>query len=380
MQKTLIAICCLFVSSVFSSSISTAQSSKPSADGSALSVNPVAMQDFGYWNDAAKRITWRVCDLGTKWSGSINRCEGVPVKATWVQAVELVLELNRGRFEGYDDWRLPTSEDLQILLRDDVRIARIKEPVRRGSASAFGGYFLNFADGACKVANEKIYETLGKFNGLRDDFFSSHRWLADNPDKEGLQNPLAISYVSSFGMHSHGGCNVLTFAFLEDQFDSKRQGELRLHATQPVTIVRGGDGGEFWDLAKSSIERREEITASSKAAGRAATAALARTVEGVTNYVREVLSTPVEPNSSMSSASTASASPRSTGSGSRSYVCEYKCTNAKFTGADKSSMKIRVRAASKSAAEDETIRHGKATCYQQTSRVWDTGSQRCREE
>ena len=85
-------------------------------------------------------------------------------------------------------------------------------------------------------------------------------------------------------------------------------------------------------------------------------------------------------DSSSSSSSTTSSSSRSTGSGSRSYVCEYKCTNAKFSGADKSNMTIRVRAASKSAAEDETIRHGKATCYQQTSRVWDTGSQRCREE
>jgi len=350
------------------------------AGGLVLLVNNVSAQDFGYWVDPAKRITWRVCDLGTKWNNTTNQCEGTPVKATWVQAVELVLELNRGRFEGYDDWRLPTSEDLQILLRDDVRIARIKEPVRRGSASAFGGYFLNFADGACKAANEKIYETLGRFNGLRDDFFSSHRWLADNTDKKGFQNPLAISYVSSFGMHSHGGCNVLTFAFLEDQFDSKRQGELRLHATQPVTIVRGGDGGEFWDLAKSSIERREEITASSKTAGRAATAALAKTVEGVTNFVKEVLSTAPASNASPNSSSTGGSALPSTGSGSRSYVCEYKCTNAKFTGADKTSMTIRVRAASRSAAEDETIRHGKATCYQQTSRVWDTGSQRCREE
>lgn len=85
-------------------------------------------------------------------------------------------------------------------------------------------------------------------------------------------------------------------------------------------------------------------------------------------------------NASSSSASTGSSGSRSTGSGSRSYMCEYKCTNAKFTGADKTSMTIRVRAANKSAAEDETIRHGKATCYQQTSRVWDTGSQRCREE
>lgn len=84
--------------------------------------------------------------------------------------------------------------------------------------------------------------------------------------------------------------------------------------------------------------------------------------------------------SSSNSSSTGGSASRSAGSGSRSYACEYKCTNAKFTGADKSSMTIRVRAASKSAAEEETIRHGKATCYQQTSRVWDTGSQRCREE
>lgn len=84
--------------------------------------------------------------------------------------------------------------------------------------------------------------------------------------------------------------------------------------------------------------------------------------------------------SSSGSSTTSNSVSRATGSGPRTYVCEYKCTNAKFTGADKTSMTIRVRAASRSAAEDETIRHGKATCYQQTSRVWDTGSQRCREE
>lgn len=66
--------------------------------------------------------------------------------------------------------------------------------------------------------------------------------------------------------------------------------------------------------------------------------------------------------------------------GSQAFVCEYKCTNAKLLGSDKTSMTIRIRAADKSAAEDEVIRHGKATCYQQTQRVWDTASQRCRRE
>lgn len=66
------------------------------------------------------------------------------------------------------------------------------------------------------------------------------------------------------------------------------------------------------------------------------------------------------------------------GSGVRTFVCEYKCTNAKFTESDKTTMSIRVRASDKGAAEGMTIRHGKDTCYQQAQRVWDTGSHRCR--
>ncbi len=83
-------------------------------------------------------------------------------------------------------------------------------------------------------------------------------------------------------------------------------------------------------------------------------------------------------SSSASSSSSSSSNNKTAGSGSRAFVCEYKCTNAKFTGSDKTSMTLRVQANSQSAAEDETIRHGRATCYQQTQRVWDTGSQRCR--
>ena len=66
------------------------------------------------------------------------------------------------------------------------------------------------------------------------------------------------------------------------------------------------------------------------------------------------------------------------GNGVRTFICEYRCTNAKFTGSDKTTIEIRVQASNRSAAEDMTIRHGKDTCYQQTRRVWDTGSQRCR--
>ena len=70
----------------------------------------------------------------------------------------------------------------------------------------------------------------------------------------------------------------------------------------------------------------------------------------------------------------------SKGSGSFAFLCQYKCTNAKFVFEDRTALTFRVNAPDINAAIDETIRHAKSTCYQQTQRVYDVGSQSCRKQ
>ena len=77
-------------------------------------------------------------------------------------------------------------------------------------------------------------------------------------------------------------------------------------------------------------------------------------------------------------------SPRSTtpqgAEGAFTYACTYTCTNAKVLSADKTYLTVRVKASSEAAARDAAYRHGNATCYEQTQRVYETGSASCRKQ
>ena len=89
------------------------------------------------------------------------------------------------------------------------------------------------------------------------------------------------------------------------------------------------------------------------------------------------------PSSSTSNSGVAgSGTPRTSSSSTagETYACQYQCTNAKFSGSDKTTLTIRVKAGSESAARDETHKHARATCYEQTRRVYDTGSASCRKQ
>jgi hypothetical protein len=82
-------------------------------------------------------------------------------------------------------------------------------------------------------------------------------------------------------------------------------------------------------------------------------------------------SAPASPSAQTSSPASAS---------SDTYLCYYQCTNANLLGSDKTRLSVTIRASSKDAAIDEVIKHGKATCYQQTQRIYDTGSQSCKKQ
>ena len=54
-------------------------------------------------------LTWQKCSVGQTWTG--ETCSGEATKMTWNDAMEL-----SNSFAGYNDWRLPTKEELMTLV------------------------------------------------------------------------------------------------------------------------------------------------------------------------------------------------------------------------------------------------------------------------
>ncbi len=72
---------------------------------------------------ASNGLMWTRCALGLRWTG--NRCEGESEKLSLKSANKYVSEMNRDEgFAGFQDWRLPTLEELNTLIlcsqRSDV--------------------------------------------------------------------------------------------------------------------------------------------------------------------------------------------------------------------------------------------------------------------
>jgi len=283
------------------------------------------------YTDNKNGVSWRRCELGTNLAEGTGKCGGVAQRVTWVEALEVVAALNANAFEGHSDWRLPSATELRSLLLDDPKVASAGTPVSRGSASAFGGYFLKTDNDKCTAANRRIYEVFASVNNASEDFFQSHRWLADNSDRKTWQNPLAMNLVGNWGMNREGHCNLIIYAFLEDQFDHKRQGVLRPHASLPVLVVRGGVPAQAWLEAKAALPSKAEILAQSQRLGTAQVVAAGRVVQRVQDYVRDVLGHASDGGGSGTSASEGRSSAEVTG-GSKEYpyLCEFKCAGGQW--------------------------------------------------
>ncbi len=76
-----------------------------------------AENDDGTVTDVKTHLMWMQCAQGQ----SGPQCEGVVLQYTWDLAMRIPETLNkRGGFAGYTDWRLPTLQELQSLVRMDA--------------------------------------------------------------------------------------------------------------------------------------------------------------------------------------------------------------------------------------------------------------------
>jgi Protein of unknown function (DUF1566) len=88
----------------------------------------------GTVTDANARLMWMQCAEGQE--GPL--CEGQVLQYPWEMAMRLPDHLNlRGGFAGYSDWRLPTLQELQSLVRTDERPTICGEAFPRAPATLF---------------------------------------------------------------------------------------------------------------------------------------------------------------------------------------------------------------------------------------------------
>lgn len=69
----------------------------------------------GVYADQKVGLMWQRCSLGQTWNG-YNRCYGQRIKLNHADAIEYVEKfVNTNNFGGYDDWRIPTIEELATI-------------------------------------------------------------------------------------------------------------------------------------------------------------------------------------------------------------------------------------------------------------------------
>ena len=83
------------------------------ADRYGLSADLVVNGD-GTVTDTTTDLMWQQCHYGQTWDGA--QCTGSAGTRTWNQAFAYVQELKAINYLGYDDWRLPTRNELQSLV------------------------------------------------------------------------------------------------------------------------------------------------------------------------------------------------------------------------------------------------------------------------
>lgn len=82
--------------------------------GSYGSSNDFVINGDGTVTDLGTGLMWQQCNYGQTWNGS--ECTGSAATQSWFQSVERINGLNDIEHLGFDDWRLPTRNELQSLV------------------------------------------------------------------------------------------------------------------------------------------------------------------------------------------------------------------------------------------------------------------------
>lgn len=113
----------------------------------------------GTVTDKTTELQWMRCVLGEHWRD--GSCSGSPGQYEWSGAMKAEMQLNAKGFAGYDDWRIPTIEELCSL---------IEKPAAKGLFGKLLGS-LKSDDGGLKYNTEAF--PLGHGDDLEYSYFIS---------------------------------------------------------------------------------------------------------------------------------------------------------------------------------------------------------------
>lgn len=173
--------------------------------------------DQGYWTDPKTGLTWSRCLLSTSWE--YGRCsQNYPEQYSWADAV---LKVNDLTLFGYDDWRLPTVQELNTVFYGRRN--------QDGTACGTGAPRFDLTN-----TNAPIYIGCGSTDGP-DDVFKNAAYetlWTSSPGKDPSRTALSLATSSS---EASGGVRE------EDRLSSPNSLPQDPHPlTLRALVVRGG--------------------------------------------------------------------------------------------------------------------------------------------
>lgn len=80
----------------------------------AYAVSDAELMKQGIWRDAKTGLMWDRCSVGQSWNGTT--CTGEAIELNWQDAKDYVKQFtNQQAKGGYNDWRLPTIQELSSI-------------------------------------------------------------------------------------------------------------------------------------------------------------------------------------------------------------------------------------------------------------------------
>lgn len=194
--------------------------------------------------NGADGVIWQRCALGREWNSWNKNCTGEPVKAAWLNMVELA---SKDTFRGFKDWRLPTEAEFNMLVGKQQTCSLLRTRLSELFPSVWSGVY-----------------------------FGSHHWLLDNST--------ALTDPSSANLEPSSRSCTMT------------NKDLRPHAPQPAVLVRGGTVPDAWQIALSKTPQSQSLSEQSKKAG----VAMIEGYNSKLERVAEMFSTPATATTSSS--------------------------------------------------------------------------------
>lgn len=285
-------------------------------------------------------VTWSKCPAtdanGTTVMGTPaqnGKCPQ-PVRLNYFEAVEFAAKAGNG-------WRLPSAAEAVALKNEAKASSRFQSCRGIGCNVHYSNYM-----------REHFLSVLGEFWG--DTIY-----LKD--DKRAIRSQEVLGTAITTDIHMGGNWPVTGF----DQEPYQKR--------YMVYLVKSNALNANWERTKSLVASQRPSLEKASATAKAEEArreAEDRAALGAILFA---------PGGGSSSGSAPGGAAPGGAAGAR-FSCQYKCTNSKLLGSDKSTLSVVVTAASERAAVDQAAKHADDTCYRQTQRVLEAGSVVCRKQ